>query len=1594
MSPFRFGVGRPVATSMVFLALLLLGWVAWNPLELPASRLPVELLPAVSGDELFVNFARPGSEPETVERELLLPLEARAGELAGLEETRAEIRGSNGTFRVRFEPGTDLEIRELELRRLAAELVREQPQGTSIDVSAQDLTFVSHFAMFVQVTGGSDRDSLLDFVEQRISPRLAAVPGASQVLAGGGAGRELTVHVDPDRTAAEGVTTGEVLQALERGVRRLDFVGGVEDEAGRTAVMLDGRPRGVVSLGEMRIRPERAVLLRHVADVELGSGREEMLFRVNALPTVGLVVFQEEGANLIQLGRRLRATLDELRAEFGTFGLDFVVNFDAAEVVEEQLVRLRNLAASGFLVALFVLFLFLRQWRAVLVVAVAVPASLLIAMALLYLTGQSINLITLLGLAIGVGMLLDNSIVVYEAVQRQLEHGIEPDAAAEQGVRRTLRAIAAATAANGIVFLPIVFLDFEQSVTRALLGVLALAILLPMLASLLVAVGLVPLLARRLAAPAALARIETRRRRREALGGFTPPERPRELFGGLITVALRRPAGWITVILVAVLLTVVIALPWVAVSTVSREPAEAETVRLSLEIDSGGSLERAAGVVERLERAGMALEGVKLVESVVREEGGSLTLHLEPKGERPAETNAARARQVIQQAAAELGDVEIQGQQSGLGGGGDEEDGEGLAGLLGQAGAAVVLSGPDARVLDLLAREIEEQLESIPEIGSTTVRGRAGLAEIRVTPDPVAMLGYGLTADQVVPALALVGRDGVQFRTGFTLADGREIPLTVRRAETGAGGWGDLQRLRLQTPAGVLPLAALADLTRMPAQPPILHHNGRREVEVSYRLAPEAPQTGPARKALEEQIRAALRRADRPPGYTVETPREDERFDWFKKILVPIVLLLYAVLAVTFESLTLPLLVLVALPLTVLGATWALVIGDMPADVMALVGVVALIGVTVNPAILLVDRMQQRAWRGGMPAGAAALAAVRERTRPVLMTTASTLAGLAPLCIVRGGENEIWPPFATVMVGGLTTSTLLTLLAVPVGFVFLHRLDRLFGRLGPWVLIGWMLATTGVMAGLSLTEVITSLTWQIVTALLVAATLLAVAVLLFRRPEAATPAAAGERPPSIEVRYLRTIYGRPGPIGRAWRGPQRFARQVRKRGDRAFAPWMAGGRIVPLALLLGGALYWAFAVSSVFWHSISFFAAAGLGAALLRQVRAWRGLADEQGRALPGGPEGMAAVLLPWAVWCALALRFHLLARLAKEEPAVRLWVPIALAATLLLVQLGRHTALRVARGGIEPRVAAGWLRRSRTVWRQSCRLLFGLDLPREEVAAVRGLHFTVLSGMVGILGPNGAGKTTLLRMLAGILDPTSGNVVLGGVALRRLRRYLARWIGYLPQDFGLPRDLTARQYLEYWALLYEIGPPAERNARVKRLLEEVGLAERADDRIGGFSGGMRQRVAVARTLLRLPQVIIVDEPTVGLDPRERIRFRNLLARLSVGRVVLFSTHVVEDVEVACERVLVMSGGRIVFDGPPADLAEAAQGRVWLLSTAAGADDLPLPDGAVVVDQVPDAAGGSRLRVLCAREPAAGAAAAAPTLQDGYLWLVGRRAGA
>jgi ABC-2 type transport system ATP-binding protein len=271
----------------------------------------------------------------------------------------------------------------------------------------------------------------------------------------------------------------------------------------------------------------------------------------------------------------------------------------------------------------------------------------------------------------------------------------------------------------------------------------------------------------------------------------------------------------------------------------------------------------------------------------------------------------------------------------------------------------------------------------------------------------------------------------------------------------------------------------------------------------------------------------------------------------------------------------------------------------------------------------------------------------------------------------------------------------------------------------------------------------------------------------------------------------------------------------------------------------------------------------------------------------------------------------------------------------------------------------------------------------RGKVRALEEVSLTVPGGILGLLGANGAGKTTLMRLLTGLIRPDSGQITIGDhdMATAEGRLAVQRVLGYLPQDLGVYPDLTARQFLDYVALLRGLDDRPYRRRRVGELLEVVNLADAADRKLRGYSGGMRRRVGIAQALLNDPELLIVDEPTSGLDPEERIRFRTLLSQLAERRTVLLSTHIVDDVAQTCTELAVLGRGRLIYRGAVSDLTARAIGNVWSLVSSG-----PVPSVGTVVSALPHD-GATRYRIVAATRPSADSEPVVPTLEDGYVLL-------
>jgi ABC-type multidrug transport system ATPase subunit len=296
-----------------------------------------------------------------------------------------------------------------------------------------------------------------------------------------------------------------------------------------------------------------------------------------------------------------------------------------------------------------------------------------------------------------------------------------------------------------------------------------------------------------------------------------------------------------------------------------------------------------------------------------------------------------------------------------------------------------------------------------------------------------------------------------------------------------------------------------------------------------------------------------------------------------------------------------------------------------------------------------------------------------------------------------------------------------------------------------------------------------------------------------------------------------------------------------------------------------------------------------------------------------------------------------------------------------------------------------GRLRRAFYRFVQSIPLLSRKKKPFE---ALDRISLSIGSGMFGLVGPNGAGKTTLMRIICGILGPSRGKVSFNNLDLEENREELQALIGYLPQEFGTYENMTATQFLDYQAMLKGIWNREEREYIVRNAIDSVHLSENRNHKIRTFSGGMKQRIGIAQTLLKLPRILVVDEPTAGLDPRERIRFRNLLSELAKDRIVIFSTHIIEDISSSCNKVAVLLEGKVKFVGSPQELIERTRGNVWQAHVPES-DLNNVRKTTNVVHHMRDR-GKVRVRILAEEQPLTEAKQVIPTLEDAYMWLMGR----
>ncbi len=1022
MNLARFSVRRPIFTTMVTLIVVTVGGVA-------LSRLRVDMLPEIELPRLTVRTNYEGANPEVMERLVTQPIEEIVATVEGVEEITSTSAEGRSRVNVTFVWGTDIDVAALDVRSRLEDELNELPEDVTRP-QIRKFDIASFPVVLLGIGSTLDPVELTELIEKQVRYRFARIPGVAQVDLWGGYDREVRVELDPARVRALELPLSSVLTAIRDA--NLDLPAG-EIEDGRYEIRLRA-PAEFKDLGQIRrtvvaVRDGAPVTIGEIARVEDTYERLTRIVRVNGQRGLRVAIRKQADANTVDVAQRVLAEIDRVNADYPQIKIIPVIN--QGNLIERSISNVGNSVLYGGGLAIIVLLFFLRSIRSTVIISLSIPISVVATFAMIYFGGFTLNLMTLGGLALGVGMMVDSSIVVLENVFRRRDELGEATAdAAVEGTREVAGAIIASTITTLIIFLPLMFVE---GVSGLLFGELAYVVAFSLFCSLLVALSLVPMLASRL--------IRSREASAAARSGWvsrlvTRAERGVRALGtgyrDFLLAALRR--RWLT-IGVALVVTAASLLLYPLIGTEFMPPSDEGEVRVSGELEVGTRLDLADRQTRKME-AIVEAAVPELRASVVSvgsagydRDGaptGDLRLSLVPATQRDR-SNTEIAADLRRRLAGRVAGMEIrtrapQGQFI-------------LERLLGNAdeGITVEVRGFDLATIDLLADRAVAAIRDVPGISDVKKQREAGTPEavIEVDRDKAALMG--LSVRQVAEALetAVAGRQAGEYRSG-----GNSYRILVQLANAQRLSLDQILDLTLDAPGG--DTVALRNVVRVESgHGPVVvdRKDQQRIVTVNANIA------GRDLGSVAADVEKRLAAIPRPVGYdlslagSVEEQRKSS--SELLRSLALALILVYMVLACQYESLRDPLIVMLAVPVAATGVFLTLWLTGTTLNVQSYIGCIMLGGIVVNNAILLVDQAGQlRA--GGMTSRDAVAEAGRRRLRPILMTTATTILGLLPLAFGVGEGAEAQAPLARAVIGGLTASTLITLVLIPVVYSLFH----------------------------------------------------------------------------------------------------------------------------------------------------------------------------------------------------------------------------------------------------------------------------------------------------------------------------------------------------------------------------------------------------------------------------------------------------------------------------------------------------------------------------------------------------------------------------
>lgn len=1013
MNLTRLAVNRPIATTMVFLIIIILGIMGFR-------YLPVDLLPPIEYPLLSIRTYYPNVGPEEIETIITDRIENAIASVPNIEEIRSTSEEGRSRVTLEFAQGINIDEAANDTRAALDRIRDDLPP----EVESPRLWKFDPDNFPVIILGAhSDRsmDELTRILEREVSQRFEQIPGVGTVDIWGGIYREIQVQLKRDRLASSQLSASDVRRALER--ENLTLPGGdmreglsdmyvrtrgeyqsLDEIANTIITMVDGQP----------------IRVKDVAKVVDGFSDVRRIVQIDRQPMVRLGIRKQSGANTVTVAEKARAIMDQINGERDD--LKLLVVIDQSEFIQNSINNVQKSAIWGGLLAIFILYLFLRNGSTTFIIALSIPISIIATFGLLFFNNLTLNQMSFGGLALGIGLIVDNAIVVVENIVRLRENRHQLQESALTGTREVTGAIVASTLTTLVIFLPVVFM---QTLSAMLFKELALVVVFALLCSLFVALTLVPMLSSRFLTVHEGEKITDSEKTR--LGRwFLHLE---NTYFKWLQAAIQHKK---IVFGVTAGLLVLAVLLWPLLSVELAPQTDADEIDIDIEMAQGTNIAVVHNYLMELEqivRTVVPMDQIRHMTAEIRPGDAEVELSLKNASERTI-SSFVLADQIREKVAGRVPGTNVRvTAQSGL---------WMLRRLFGSGGAEAVqleLRGYDLDLADYLAKNIEQVMMQIPEIEDIRISRREGRPEQNLIVNREKIADLGLSVSQVAEVIQTnIGgtRAGV-FREG-----GEEYPIIVRLQPQDRLSTSDLSNISLRTSFGqILPVSAVVELQRRRSPIEIDRINGQRVTYITANL-----QSGTALGDVVEKMQDELGNLSLPQDFSLvfsgEYKEQQEAQKDFLISIIMAVILIYMVMAAQFERFLDPLIVMVAVPLAFVGVVPTLLLTGTSLNIQSLMGIIMLIGIVVNNAIVLVDYINLLRREQNMPVSQAVLQAGRLRLRPILMTACTTILGMLPLSFGTGAGGEIQASLARAVIGGLTVSTLITLILIPVAYSTIH----------------------------------------------------------------------------------------------------------------------------------------------------------------------------------------------------------------------------------------------------------------------------------------------------------------------------------------------------------------------------------------------------------------------------------------------------------------------------------------------------------------------------------------------------------------------------